>query len=165
MFFRRSFIWMIIISLRHLKRLILIFSLHLLLIYGAEKPGCPGHVLCLGFCITWFCFLIGLFAQISCILMTACCYYFYALNSFQIGTLSWDILLVTLFLMCVTPYHGDYFSVDALRRGDIDAWRRPQALFLSSGFCNCRQHPPSFSPPFTRSQVRETGSRAILFII
>jgi len=82
------------------------------------------------FVITWFCFLIGLFSQISCILMTVCCYYFYALNDFHIGTLSWDILLVTLFLMCVTPYHGDYFSVDCLRRGDIDAWRRPRPFFI-----------------------------------
>jgi predicted DCC family thiol-disulfide oxidoreductase YuxK len=82
------------------------------------------------FCLTWFCFLIGLFSQISCILMTGCCYYFYALNDFHIGTLSWDILLVTLFLMCVTSYHGDYFSIDALRRGDIDAWRRPRPFFI-----------------------------------
>ena len=82
------------------------------------------------FVITWFCFLIGLFSQISCILMTVCCYYFYALNSFHIGTLSWDILLVTLFLMCVTSYHGDYFSLDALRCGDTDAWRRPRPFFI-----------------------------------
>lgn len=82
------------------------------------------------FIITWFCFLIGLFSQISCILMTACCYYFYALNDFHIGTLSWDILLVTLFLMCLIPYHGDYFSMDALRRGDIDAWRRKRPFFI-----------------------------------
>jgi len=82
------------------------------------------------FFITWFCFLIGLFSQISCILMTACCYYFYALNDFHIGTLSWDILLVTLFLMCLTPYHGDYFSVDALRRGDINAWCRKRPFFI-----------------------------------
>jgi len=82
------------------------------------------------FVITWLFFLIGLFSQISCILMTACCYYFYALNMFHIGTLSWDILLVTLFLMCVTPYHGDYFSVDALRRGDIEAWRHKRPFFI-----------------------------------
>jgi len=82
------------------------------------------------FYITWFCFLIGLFSQISCILMTICCYYFYALNCFHIGTLSWDILLVTLFLMCITPYHGDYFSIDALRRGELDAWRRPRPFFI-----------------------------------
>jgi len=82
------------------------------------------------FCLTWFCFLIGLFSRLSCFLMTLCCYYFYALNCFHIGTLSWDILLVTLFLMCVTPYHGDYFSVDALRRGDIGAWRTPRPFFI-----------------------------------
>ncbi len=82
------------------------------------------------FTITWFCFLIGLFAQISCILMTLCCYYFYALNDFHIGTLSWDILLVTLFLMCLTPYHGDYFSVDALRRNDPNAYQRPRPFFI-----------------------------------
>src|SRR5271154_4010327 len=83
-----------------------------------------------GFYLTWFCFLIGLFSQISCILMMVCCYYFYALNSFHIGTLSWDILLVTLFLMCVTPYHGDYFSIDALRSRNIDAWRRQRPFFI-----------------------------------
>ncbi len=82
------------------------------------------------FCLAWFCFFIGLFSQVSCILMTGCCYYFYALNCFHIGTLSWDILLVTLFLMCVTPYHGDYFSIDALRRGDIEAWRRTRPFFI-----------------------------------
>ena len=61
-------------------------------------------------------FALGLFSQISCILMVLCCYYFYALNSMHIGTLSYDILLVTLFLMCVTGYHGDSFSLDALLR-------------------------------------------------
>ena len=82
------------------------------------------------FSVTWFFFLIGLFSQFSCILMTLCCYYFYALNAFHIGTLSWDILLVTLFLMCVTPYHGDYFSVDALRSGQRDSYKRFRPFFL-----------------------------------
>jgi len=82
------------------------------------------------FCVTWFLFLIGLFSQLSCILLTACCYYFYALNAFHIGTLSWDILLVTLFLMCVTPYHGDYFSVDGLRKGGTDSYKRQRPFFL-----------------------------------
>lgn len=82
------------------------------------------------FCVTWFMFLTGLCAQVSCILMTLCCYYFYALNSFHIGTLSWDILLVTLFLMCITPYHGDYFSLDALRRNDPNAFRRRRPFFI-----------------------------------
>ena len=68
------------------------------------------------FFLFWFSFLVGFCSQASCILMTLCCYYFYALNSLHIGTLSWDILLVTLFLMCLTEYHGDYFSVDALLR-------------------------------------------------
>jgi predicted DCC family thiol-disulfide oxidoreductase YuxK len=95
-----------------------------------QSPDALVYFFVAAFYITWFCFLIGLFSQISCILMTACCYYFYALNDFHIGTLSWDILLVTLFLMCITPYHGDYFSVDALRRGDLNAWRRPRLFFL-----------------------------------
>jgi predicted DCC family thiol-disulfide oxidoreductase YuxK len=82
------------------------------------------------FCLSWFFFLIGLWSQISCIVMTACCYYFYALNSMQIGTLSWDILLVTLFVMCLTPYHGDYFSVDALYSCDQTPWKRPRPYFV-----------------------------------
>ena len=82
------------------------------------------------FCLSWFCFLIGLASQLSCVLMTATCYYFYALNSFYVGTLSWDILLVTLFLMCSTPYHGDYFSMDCLRRGDVFAYRRQRPFFI-----------------------------------
>ncbi len=79
------------------------------------------------FYLCWFFFLIGFITQISCLLMNAACYYFYALNSLHIGTLSWDILLVTLFLMCLTPYPGDHFSVDAFlrrKRGEISAPRR-----------------------------------------
>ncbi len=82
------------------------------------------------FCVFWFFFLIGLFSQVSCILLTIGCYYFYALNYFHIGTLSWDILLVVLFLMCATPYHGDYFSIDALRQGDIFIYKRKRPFFL-----------------------------------
>jgi predicted DCC family thiol-disulfide oxidoreductase YuxK len=82
------------------------------------------------FCVSCFCFLVGLLSQLSCIIMTACCYFFYALNSIQIGTLSWDILLVTLFLMCLTPYHGDYFSVDALYSCDAAPWKRPRPYFI-----------------------------------
>src|SRR5271170_4333016 len=95
-----------------------------------KSPDALVYFFVAAFYITWFCFLIGLFSQVSCILMTGCCYYFYAINCFHIGTLSWDILLVTLFLMCVTPYHGDYFSVDALRRGDVDAWQCRRPFFL-----------------------------------
>ena len=120
---------MIIIFPRHLRLLITNFFPVSFIEWVQKSPDGLVIFFVWAFIITWFCFLIGLFSQISCILMTACCYYFYALNDFHIGTLSWDILLVTLFLMCVTPYHGDYFSVDALRRGDIDAWRRPSAFF------------------------------------
>jgi predicted DCC family thiol-disulfide oxidoreductase YuxK len=83
------------------------------------------------FMVTWFFFLIGLFTQLSGILMMASSYYLYALNAFAIGgRLSWDIFLVTLFLMCVTPYAGDYFSVDSLRRGDPEAYQRRRPYFL-----------------------------------
>ena len=82
------------------------------------------------FCVSSFFFLIGFLSQLSCIFMTIACYYFYALNSFHIGTLSWDILLVTLFLMCVTPYHGDYFSVDSLRRGNEFAFKIKRPFFI-----------------------------------
>lgn len=84
------------------------------------------------FCAAWFFFLIGFFSQISCIAMTLAAYYFYALNSYAIGTLSWDILLVTLFLMCLTPYHGDYFSLDSLFFGNPDASRRCRPFFIQS---------------------------------
>lgn len=82
------------------------------------------------FCIAWFCFLVGLASQLSCVVMTVASYYFYALNAFYIGTLSWDILLVTLFLMCLTPYHGDYFSIDCLQAENIDAYRRRRPFFI-----------------------------------
>ncbi len=82
------------------------------------------------FGLSCFFFLIGFFAQISCIVMTMACYYFYALNCFHIGTLSWDILLVTLFLMCLTNVHGDYFSVDCLRRGNTDAYKTQRPFFI-----------------------------------
>lgn len=82
------------------------------------------------FSVSWFFFCVGLYSQASCIIMTLSCYYFYALNSLHIGTLSWDILLVTLFLMCLTGYHGDYFSVDALRRHDALAYKRQRSFFI-----------------------------------
>ncbi len=83
------------------------------------------------FSVAWGLFLIGYRSQLSGIVMTLCCYYFYALNSLHIGTLSWDILLVTLFLMCVTGYHGDYFSLDSLRlRLDEEASPGTPALRL-----------------------------------
>lgn len=82
------------------------------------------------FVVSWFFFLIGFYSQRSCLIMTAGCYYFYALNSFAMGMLSWDILLLTLVLMCVVPYHGDYFSLDALRRGEGQAYRKMRPFFL-----------------------------------
>lgn len=82
------------------------------------------------FCFFWFFFLIGLWSQLSCIVVMLCCYYFYALNAFTFSMLSWDILLVTLFMMCLIPYHGDYFSVDALKRGDAFAYARLRPYFM-----------------------------------
>jgi hypothetical protein len=75
-------------------------------------------------------FTIGLWSQASCIVMTAACYFFYARNNYHIGTLSFDILLVTLALMCVTGFHGDFLSVDSLRRGNIRSYKRPRPYFL-----------------------------------
>lgn len=82
------------------------------------------------FIIFWFFFLMGFLSQISCLVMVASCYFFYALNSFHIGTLSWDILLVTLFLMCVTGYHGDYFSIDCLLKNNPDAYKKSRPYFI-----------------------------------
>lgn len=83
------------------------------------------------FAVSSFFFLIGFLSQLSCIVMVGSCYYFHALNAFHIGsTLSWDILLVTLFLMCITPYHGDYFSMDALLWGKESAYKRLRPFFL-----------------------------------
>ncbi len=79
---------------------------------------------------SWCCVLIGLQSQLSCLLMGLSCYYFYALNSLHIGTLSFDILLVTLSLMYVTNYHGDFLSVDSLLRGDAEAYKRPRPFFV-----------------------------------
>ncbi len=82
------------------------------------------------FLVFFFFFLIGLFTQVSCILMTVGLTYFYALNALHIGTLSFDILLVTVFLCCLTPYLGDYFSVDCLRRPNAYAYRKTRPYFL-----------------------------------
>jgi predicted DCC family thiol-disulfide oxidoreductase YuxK len=75
-------------------------------------------------------FAAGLYAQLSGIVMTLGCYYFYALNNYHIGTLSFDILLVTLALMCVTDYHGDFLSLDALRRGSVRGYKRLRPFFV-----------------------------------
>jgi len=73
---------------------------------------------------------IGLFSQISCIAVTLCCYYFYALNAFHVSTLTWDILLVTMVMMCVTGYHGDYFSLDCLWKRHEKPWERRRPFFV-----------------------------------
>lgn len=95
-----------------------------------KSPDSVVRVFVVLFYVFWFFFLIGLWSRASCIAMTLTCYYFYALNSFHVGTLSWDILLVTLFLMCLVPYHGDYFSMDALRRKDPQAYKRNRPFFI-----------------------------------
>lgn len=82
------------------------------------------------FLCSWLSFFVGFFTQISTILMTLCCYYFYALNAFHVGTLSWDILLVTLFLMSLTSYPGDYFSIDALRKTKISVFQKRRPYFI-----------------------------------
>ncbi len=82
------------------------------------------------FFLSWISFTIGLWTQASAIAMTLACYYFYALNSYHIGTLSFDILLVTLVLVCVTGYSGDFLSIDSLRRGKANAYKRPRSFFI-----------------------------------
>ncbi len=82
------------------------------------------------FCVALMFFALGLFSQLSCFVMVLGCYYFYALNSLHIGTLSYDILLVTLSLMCVTGYHGDFFSADSVREGDPLAYRKKRPFFV-----------------------------------
>jgi len=75
-------------------------------------------------------FAVGLFTQASCLVMTVASYYFYALNNYHIGTLSFDILLVTLALMCLTNDPGDFLSLDSLRRGDVRAYKRLRPFFV-----------------------------------
>ena len=82
------------------------------------------------FMASWVSFFIGFNSQLSGVLMTGSCYYFYALNSLHIGTLSFDILLVTLSLMWITGYHGDWLSVDSLLRGDPQPHRRLRPFFI-----------------------------------
>ncbi len=79
---------------------------------------------------SWAGFLLGFWSQASCLLMTIACYFFYARNALHIGTLSFDILLVTLSLMCVTGYHGDWLSLDSVWRGDPMSHRRQRPFFI-----------------------------------
>ncbi len=75
-------------------------------------------------------FAAGFRTQASSIVITATCYYFYALNSLHIGTLSFDILLVTLVLMCITSYPGDYFSIDSIWRRNLKEQRERRPFFV-----------------------------------
>lgn len=81
------------------------------------------------FTLSWLAYLAGLWTRISALLMALGCYYFYARNSLHIGTLSWDIMLVTLFLALVTDYAGDSFSFDSFQRGDPEPFRRRRPFF------------------------------------
>jgi len=96
----------------------------------AQSPDWVVWVFTILFFASLTTFTLGLSSQASCILMTMTCYYFYALNNVHIGTLSFDILLVTLFLMCVSNYHGDFLSLDSLRRGDVRAYKRPRPIAI-----------------------------------
>ena len=53
-----------------------------------KSPDALVHFITLFFYLSLFSFFIGFYSQISCILMTLCCTYFYALNCLHIGTLS-----------------------------------------------------------------------------
>jgi predicted DCC family thiol-disulfide oxidoreductase YuxK len=75
-------------------------------------------------------FGLGWCTQASAIVLTLACYFFYAVNNFHIGTLSFDILLVTLVLLCLTAYPGDFLSVDSLRRGKPYPYKRRRPIFL-----------------------------------
>ena len=95
-----------------------------------QSPDALVKTMVVVLCLSVFLFGIGLFSRVSCIAMTLCCYYFYALNSLHIGTLSYDILLVTLFLLCVTPYPGDSLSVDCRLRTDSWTATRVRPIFV-----------------------------------
>jgi len=81
-------------------------------------------------CVALAAFALGCFTQASGIALALSCYYFYALNNYHIGTLSFDILLVTMVLMCLTNYPGDFLSVDSVRRGKPTPYRRMRPFFV-----------------------------------
>lgn len=82
------------------------------------------------FAFSWGSFLVGFRTQLAAIVMTASCYFFYARNSLHIGTLSFDILLVTLSLVWVVPYYGDWLSVDAFLRGQATGYATRRPFFI-----------------------------------
>lgn len=100
------------------------------LVLVEKSPDWFVKVMAAIFCVALMFFAAGLFSQLSCFLMVLGCYYFYALNALHIGTLSYDILLVTLSLMCVTAYPGDFFSLDSLLRTDPSAYRKKRPFFI-----------------------------------
>jgi len=95
-----------------------------------KSPDWVTNIVVVCFLVFSFFLLIGFLSLFSCVITVLCCYYFYAINAMHVGTLSWDILLVTLFLMCLTPYHGDYFSVDCLIWGNENSYRRERPYFM-----------------------------------
>ena len=103
-----------------------LWALHLV----AQSPDWLVRLFVALFLASWACFFLGFKSQVSCLVMTASCYYFYALNSLHIGTLSFDILLVTLSLMWVSGYHGDACSVDSLIRAEPKPYARLRPFFI-----------------------------------
>ena len=95
-----------------------------------KSPDWFVRVMAVIFCAALLFFAAGLFSQVSCCLLVLGCYYFYALNALHIGTLSYDILLVTLSLMCVTAYPADFFSLDSVLRADPSAYRKKRPFFI-----------------------------------
>lgn len=100
------------------------------LMWVSKNPDGAVKTMAAVFTLSWLAFLLGLWTRKSGIVMALGCYYFYARNSLHIGTLSYDILLVTLFLCLVTPYLGDSFSLDSVLSGDAEAFRRKRPIFL-----------------------------------
>jgi len=96
----------------------------------AQSPDWLVWVFVALFLASWACFFLGFNSQPSCLVMTASCYYFYALNSLHIGTLSFDILLVTLSLMWVSGYPGDACSVESLIRAEPKPYARLRPFFI-----------------------------------
>ena len=96
----------------------------------AASPDWCVHAIVWLFALSWVGVLLGYRTQLSAIVMTATCYFFYARNSLYIGTLSFDILLVTLSLVWSVNYFGDWLSVDALRHTDARGYARRRPFFI-----------------------------------
>lgn len=105
------------------------FPLPLLRLVEASPPAVIWAFVWL-FAVSLAALTVGWHAQLSCLLLTLSCYYFYALNNLHIGTLSFDILLVTMVLMCLTRDHGDFLSLDSLRDGKDRSYRRLRPYWI-----------------------------------